>query len=145
MRKLYIFANEVESEFRDISVAIVMYYCAAFEEKLQLLALEIRLDFLAWSNRSDEIGVAYRYYGPSKKEFYRLVDKIDEELSDEGLAKIISDYWRNNFDEFIERTKEVEWSDYGCEAPSKEEFIRKLSRNNVAKILNSIITNIINE
>lgn len=145
MKKLYIFANEVDSEFRDISVAIVMYYCAAFEEKLQLLASGIRLDFLAWSNRSDEIGVAYRYYGPSKKEFYRLVDKIDEELSDEGLAKIISDYWRNNFDEFIERTKEVKWSDYGCEKPSRKEFVDKLSRENVAKVLNSIIINIVDE
>ena len=145
MKKLYIFANEVEPEFRDISVAIVMYYCAVFEEELRILAPEIKLNFLAWSNRSDEIGEAYGYTGPNKKVLYDLVDKIDAKLSDEGLATTISDYWKNNFDEFEARTKDVEWNDYGCDAPKNEEFVKKLNRDNVAKVLNNIIVSLVNE
>ena len=145
MKKIYIFANEVEPELRDVSIAVVMFYCAAFEDKLHELAQDVTLEFLAWSARSDEIGEVYKYSGPSKKELYALVDEIDSKLIEEDLASRISTYWRGNFDEFIARTKEIIWSDYGCEKPSRKEFVDKLSRENVAKVLNSIIINLVDE
>lgn len=145
MKKLYIFANEVKPDFRDISVAVVMYYCAVFERELRKLASDASLVFLSWSARSDEIGEVYRYDGPSKKKLYALIDIIDNKLIDDNFATVVLDYWKCNYEEFIRQTNEVVWSDYGCEKPNKKTFIKKLNRENVSEILNSIIVNLVEE
>lgn len=143
MKKLYIFAENIEESLRPVAIAVVMYYCAVVEKNLIDMVPEIKLDFLAWSRRSDEIGEVFDCDGLSKDKLFSLIDEIDEKLINDNIVSEIVGYWKGNFAEFTDRTKETDWQEYGCSAPNEEDFTRKINNENVAFILNSIIVNLL--
>ena len=145
MKKLYVFAENVEPRLRLVAILVVGQYFNVLREYLKVNYEEIKVAPGEWSGRTDEIGVAAEYVGPSKEVFYSIVDEMDEGLRNERFVGKLGNDLKENMVGIRELIDSGNLDIYGIKKIGNDEFLEMLTEKNIKLVLNALVVNIVKD